>query len=537
MKWTDVPGQTPLRRFTPDGDTHSTGLTLLAAAIAVAVFSPVLWLLLRTADVGLSRIVPLMVRPTAVETLVNSMALVAVVTGASVLIGVPLAVLTTRTDLPFRRFWTVAVSLPLVIPSYIGAFAFVSAFGPRGIFADALSVTLPPLYGFHGAALVLTLFVYPYVFISTRAALLTFDGSLTEAARTLNHGRLDAFRRVTLPRIVPGIAAGALLVALYTLSDFGTPAIMHFDTFTRMIYVEFNTFARDLAALLSVQLLIVTTVILAIESRIGADRNAAYAKGERGGTDALRISLGRWRWPATLFPASIVTATLVVPIGVLLVWLFRSNPGYAGGFAFHWSYGFNSLGVSALAALLATVAALPIAYLSTADGGYLSRLFERTTYVGYAMPGIVLGLSLVYFGSAYAPWLYQTIPLLLFAYVVRFMPQAVGTIRSSFLQVDPRLVEASRTLGRSQLSTFRRVTFPLVLPGIAAGGALVFLTTMKELPATLMLHPTGFKTIVTYIWLVQGSGNYGSAAVPALALVAISALSMFVILARGGYDG
>ncbi|MFB6070218.1 MAG: ABC transporter permease [Halanaeroarchaeum sp.] len=520
-----------------DAVSQSTGLLLLAAGIAVAVLSPVVWLILRAADIGVRRIASLMVRPAAIEVLVNSLALVAVVTVGSVLLGVPLAVLTTRTDLPYRRFWTVAVSLPLVIPSYIGAFAFVSAFGPSGILADAIAVDLPTIYGFAGASLVLTLFIYPYVYISTRAALLTFDASLIEAARTLNHGHWDAFRRVTLPRIVPGIAAGALLVALYTLSDFGTPAIMHFDTFTRMIFVEFNTFARDLAALLSLQLLVVTAVILAIESRIGAEDAEAYASGERGGAEALRIELGRWRWVAMLLPLAVSALTIVVTIAVLVLWLVRASSGYAGGFAFQWSYALNSFSVSALAALFATAAAIPVAYLSTARDGVGSKLIERGTYVGYAMPGIVLGLSLVYFGSTYAPWLYQTIPLLLFAYLVRFMPQAVSTVRSSLLQIDPRLVEASRTLGRSRLSTFRRVTFPLVLPGIAAGGALVFLTTMKELPATLMLHPTGFKTIVTYIWMVQGSGNYGSAAVPALILVAISGLSMFVILARGRYDG
>lgn len=526
-----------LQDLTRETDSYATGLLLLSGAIAALVLSPVVWIVVRTSAIGSSRILELLTSPTSYDALVNSVALVVVVTGASILIGVPLAVLTTRTDLPFRRFWTVVVSVPLVLPSYIGAFAFVSAFGPHGILADALSVELPTMYGFPGAALVLTLFIYPYVFISTRAALLTFDASLIEAARTLNHGRWEAFRRVTLPRIVPGIAAGSLLVALYTLSDFGTPAIMQLDTFTRMIYVEFNTFARDQAALLSIQLLAVTAVILAIESRIGADDSGAYAGSDRGAGDALQISLGRLRWPAMAFPALIAALTLVVPIGVLVFWLVRADPGFGGGFTFQWSYGLNSLWVSAGAALLAIAAAVPVAYLATAHRGRLSTLFERATFVGYAMPGIVLGLSLVYFGSAYAPWLYQTIPLLLFAYVVRFMPQAVGTVRSSFLQVDPKLVEAARMLGRTRFRTFREVTLPLVMPGIAAGGALVFLTTMKELPATLMLQPTGFETIVTYIWLVQGSGNYGSAAVPALLLVAISALSMFIILARGRYDG
>lgn len=149
------------------------------------------------------------------------------------------------------------------------------------------------------------------------------------------------------------------------------------------------------------------------------------------------------------------------------------------------------------------------------------------------MPGIVLALALVYFGSSYMPAIYQTLPLLVFAYVVRFMPQAVGSIRTTTLQVDPRLVEASRTLGTSPLAAFRRVTFPLIVPGVVAGTALVFLTTMKELSITLILKPTGFETLVTQIWRAQDAAYFQHAAVPALLLVAVSRLSMVVLLAQG----
>ena len=138
----------------------------------------------------------------------------------------------------------------------------------------------------------------------------------------------------------------------------------------------------------------------------------------------------------------------------------------------------------------------------------------------------------MYLGLRYVPFLYQSVILLVFAYVIRFLPQAVGTTESSILQVDPQYIEAARSLGYHPLSAFRKVVLPLVAPGIAAGAALVFLTTMKELPATLMLRPTGFETFVTYIWLVQGAGYYGQAAVPALVLVALSGLSMLVILRR-----
>ncbi|MFB6171210.1 MAG: ABC transporter permease [Haloarculaceae archaeon] len=532
---------------------RSLPLVLASAAVAAAVLSPLLWLVLRAADVGVGGAVDILTRPSSVDILLNSLALVALVTVASVALGVPLAVLTVQTDLPFRRFWTVVLALPLVIPSYIGAFAYVSA---PGALADALAPlgvdSVPTIYGLPGAAFVLTLYIYPYVFITTRAALLSMDATLVEAARTLNHSRVSAFRRVTLPRVLPAVAAGGLLVALYTLSDFGTPAIMRVDVFTRSIYVAYNTFARDVAALLSLQLLAVTAVILAVERRVGSATRADTAHATRSaGRGSVQMRLGAWTLPALALCTTVAVLALVVPLGVLLLWLGRASPGYAGGFQFSWVYGLNSVYVSTLAALVAVVAALPVAYLSARSRSPLATLFDRATYVGYAVPGVVLGLALVYFGSSVASFVYQTVPLLVFAYVVRFLPQAVGATRSSVLQVDPKLVEAARSLGESSLGSFRRVTLPLIWPGVAAGAALVFLTTMKELPATLLLQPTGstfvarlvggtsptgFDTLVTYIWLVQEAGHYGQAAVPALVLVGVSAVSMLVILARERYD-
>ncbi len=511
-------------------------LSLLAAAIAALLVLPIVWLILGVVELG-PRALELTVSSTTIRVLVRSVALVIVVTLASVSIGVPLAVLTAQTDLPFRRFWTILVALPLVVPSYLGAFAFVSAFGPQGAFADVLAplgiARIPSIYGFAGVSLVLTLYTYPYVFLTTRASLLSLDASLLEAARTLDCSRREAFRRVTLPQIAPGVAAGALLVALYTLSDFGTPNIMRVEVFTQFIYARYNGFMQDYAALLSLQLLGVTAVILALESRIGADDSGAYgSRGYRGGT---RFALGRWRHLASLLPATIALLAIALPVGIFATWLSRGGPGYdVGGLAFSWVYGWNSVYVAGFAAAVSILVALPVAVRSA--GSRLGRLADRASYVGYATPGIVLAIALVAFSLDLVPALYKTIPLLVFAYVVRFVPQAVGSIRSSVLQVDRRLLEASRTLGRSRLSTFRSVTLPLIAPGLVTGAALVFLTTMKELPATLILRPLGFDTLVTYIWRVQEVGAYGRAAIPALVLVIASGLSMAVILAQEGSE-
>ncbi|GAB3677420.1 ABC transporter permease [Halopiger thermotolerans] len=525
-----------LERAADGDDAAGVGLTLLAAALAAVLVLPLLWLVVDAAALG-GRALELAVAPQTLEVLVRSVALVAVVTGASILVGVPLALLTVQGSIPFPRFWTVLAALPLAVPSYLGAFAFVSAFGPNGEFADLLAPlgvdSVPSIYGFTGAAFVLTLYTYPYVFLTTRASLLSLDGSLVEAARTLNAGRWEAFRRITLPQILPGITAGALLVALYALADFGTPNIMRVEVFTQFIYARYNAFARDYAALLSLQLLTVTAVILALESRIGADESGAYeSSGHRGTAD---LALGRWRYAALVLPAAIALLAIALPIAIFGVWLVTGGPGYQiGRLTFDWEYGFNSAYVALLAAIASVLVALPIAIGSATTDSRLAALADRAPYVGYATPGIVLAIALLSFTLDVLPAIYKTVPLLVFAYVVRFMPQAIGSIRTSTLQVDQRLVEAARTLGRSRLNTFRSVTLPLILPGVVTGAALVFLTTMKELPATLMLRPLGFETLVTFIWRVEEAGLYGQAAVPALVLVGISGLSMAVMLTQEG---
>ncbi len=510
------------------------GLTLLAAGIAAAVVAPVGWLVLTTAGIEADAALETLLRPRTLQVVVNSVVMVGLVTVLSVLLAVPLAYLTVRTDLPGSRYWTVAISMPLVIPSYIGAFAFVSMFGPHGELQSLLAPygveSLPPIYGLQGTVLVVTLYTYPYVFLSARASLLTMDERLLDAARTLNHSRREAFRRVVVPQVRPAVTAGALLVALYALSDFGTPAIMRYDVFTRVIFV--NRFELDFAALLSLQLVAATLFILAIESHV----RGQGVQSTGGGTRRRERSLGAWRWPATAVCGLTTLLALALPIGILGLWLVRAGPaGNSGGFTL--AYVVNSVGVSAVAAVVAAAASLPVAFLAVRHRGRVPAAFERATYVGYAVPGVVIGLALVFFGARYLAPLYQTLPLLVFAYVVRFLPIAVGSTRATLLQVDPDLPAAARVLGRSPAAAFREVTLPLVAPGVLAGAALVFLTTMKELPATLLLRPTGFDTLVVRIWRAESAGYFGAAAMPALILVLVSALSMLVLLSREGHGG
>jgi iron(III) transport system permease protein len=523
----------PREVLTADDGELPVGLTLLAGGVAAAVVAPLAWLVVTALGIEPGVVAETLVRPKTVQVAINSAVMVTLVTVASVVVGVPLAYLTVRTDLPFAKFLTIAVSMPLVVPSYIGAFAFVSAFGPNGELQSLLAPlgveSLPSIYGLQGTVLVITLYTYPYVYISTRASLKTMDERLVDAARTLNHSPREAFRRVILPQVRPAVTAGALLVALYALSDFGTPAIMRYDVFTRVIFV--NRFELDFAALLSLQLVAATLFVLAIESRVrGRDTKGG------GGTRSGQVALGVWRWPAMGICGLVAGTALVLPVAILGLWLVRAGPaGNSAGFQL--SYVLNSVAVSAAAAAVAAVACLPVAYLAVRYRSRVGELIARATYVGYAVPGVVIGLALVFFGARYLAPIYQTLPLLVFAYVVRFLPQAVGSTRASLLQVDPELQDAARVLGRSPWTAFRQVTLPLVAPGVVAGAALVFLTTMKELPATLMLRPANFETLVVRVWRAESAGYFGAAAVPALVLVLVSALSMLVLLSQEGYEG
>ena len=510
-------------------------LWFAAVLVAILVTLPLGYLVIRATGAGADQLWHILLRHRTHQIFFGSTGLAATVTLLSIFIGVTLAWLTGRTDLPGRKFWAVATVLPLVIPSYIGAFTLVSALGPRGLvqgWLEPLGVErLPSIYGFPGALLALTLFTYPYILLSVRAALHGLDPSLEEAARSLGRNSYRIFWEITLPQLRPAILAGALLVALYTLSDFGAVSLLRFDSFTRAIYLQYSaSFDRSVAAVLALLLVVLTLVILILEHR--ARGQARYYRSSAGTVrPASPIRLGNWRWPAIFFCGTITLLGLVTPLLVIGFWLFR---GARAGepIDLNLAIVLNSVVASGSAGFLAVLAAIPVVVLAVRFPGRISRWLEKSTYLGYALPGVVIALSLVFFGAKYALFLYQTLFLLIFAYIVRFLPQAVGSTRASLLQVSPRLEEASRSLGRTPFQALTSITVPLMRPGLVTGLALVFLTAMKELPATLLLGPTGFNTLATRIWGSTEEAFFTQASGPALLLVLVSAVAVWLILSQ-----
>ena len=506
----------------------------LAIAAAAAACVPLIYLVVRAAEADGDAWRDALGADTA-RLLANTVALTAAVTGASIALALPIAWLTERTDLPGARWWRTGTILPLAIPSYVGGFAAAVALGPNGSLQRLLEPLgverLPELYGFFGAWLVLTLFTYPYLLLVLRAGLRDMDPALEESSRSLGQGAWGTFRRVVVPQLRAPLAAGALLVALYVISDFGAVSMMRFDTFTRAIYVRFtSSFDRSSLAVLSLVLVALIALILALD---WSQRRRArfYRLGGGAARTPRLVRLGRWRWWALGGLTLLMVLALGVPIGVLLHWLIN---GLEQGETFPglWSGVLNSLQASALAGAVAVAAAIPLAVVVVRRPGRLSRLLDRASYVGYALPGIVVAFALIFLTIRVWPGVYQTLAVLIFAYAVLFLPQAMGGIRASMVRVPPGLEEASRGLARGPWRTFVGVTLPLITPGLAAGFGLVFLTTMKELPATLLLAPIGFETLATQVWVDHEDVYFARAAASALLLLICAAIPMALLFGR-----
>ena len=490
-------------------------LLALGALTAFVAVVPLVYLVVRVAGAGLDRILDTLLRLRTLETVGTSVALVVVVTGACLAIGIPTAWLVARTDVPLRRAWLVLVALPLAMPSYVAAYAWLAQF--------------PAMSGFWAAALILTLVSTPYVVLPVAAALRTADPALEEVARSLGRGPVRAFVTATLPQAWPSAAAGALLVALYTLSDFGAVALFRVDAFTRVIYASYRaSFDRVGAAVLALVLVALAALLVLAERRVrGRARRWRVASGAQRENPPARLT-GAARTGAIAWLAGLATLALGVPIASLIARMLEGTRG-----SLDWgelaAAALTSAAVATAGAVLAVLLALPVGVLAARYATRPVRTIETVSYTGHALPGVVVGLSLVFLTLAVVPAAYQTVLTLAFAYAVLFLPKAIGATRSSTAAVPPILERTARTLGRGPLRAWAETTARLTAPGIAAGGLLVLLTAMKELPATLMLRPTGLDTLATELWSRTELAAYGAAAPYAIALIALAAIPAWLL--------
>ncbi|HEU5082002.1 MAG TPA: iron ABC transporter permease [Acidimicrobiales bacterium] len=510
-------------------------LTLSAASALVALgfATPLAYLVSRVA-VGDVRVSSVVGDEVVQDALFRTIVLATLVAASAAVVGTALAWLVARSDLPFRRVFAVLVPLPLVFPSFVGALALRASVAPGGLLESLpLGIDrLPQVDGLFGSWLVLTLFTYPYVQLPVAARLRALSPSLEESARLLGRRPLAVFVQVVLPQARTAIAAGTLLVFLYAVSDFGAVDLLGYPALTRVIYAN-RVLRRDLAMALGLVLAVVALLVTIAERR--AARNAATAPSLRT-KRSLTVPLGRWRWPAFALVVFFLLNAIAAPVLSLAHWTRR---GLSSGSldvqdADLWTPVLNTAGIALVTALVAVAVVLPLAFLSTRYRSRIAGPALTLVVGGFALPGIVIALSMVFLSlnSPLLDRLYQTFVLLVVAYVVHFGAQSVRAAAVAVSSVPARLDDAARMLGADRWRRLFRIDIPLMAPGLAAGGGLVLLSTMKELPATLLLAPIGFETLATRIWSATEANALAEAGLTALVLLAVSGLLTWLLVVR-----
>jgi iron(III) transport system permease protein len=496
-------------------------LLAVCALPALLVLLPIVYTFLQALEVPLRAAAHLIFRPLVGLLLLNTLTLTVTATLVAAVLGTAAAWLVERTRLPGRRLWGTIVVVPLAIPPFISSFAWISL--------------TPQLQGFAGALLIVSTSYLALVYLPVAAALRGMDPALEETARALGESPWGAFRRVVLPQLRPALLGGMLLVALNTLVEFGAFALLRYRTFTTEIYAEYRIgFGGPQASLLAMILILLCAICLVAEQKVrGRRRYARTARGTRGAP--VVYDLGWKRWPAVLAFTAFGAATLGMPFGMIAYWLTQhASAATAPALAslpriIDATVSSVALGVAGAA--LTLLLALPLAFLTVRYDGRLTVILERTAYLAQGVPGIVVALALVSLTITSVRFLYQSAFVLIVAYAILFLPLALVAVRAALSQGQRNLEEAGRSLGLGWLAVVWRVVVPLAAPGLGAAAAMVFISVSTELTTTLILSPTGTRTLATQVWANTSALAFAAAA-PYAALLAVMSLISSWLLAR-----
>jgi iron(III) transport system permease protein len=486
------------------------GLSWMAlVALMVSLFSliPLGFVIVMAFQSGWETVSALVFRPRVGEILVNTVLLVLLTLPISIALAVALAWLTERTDLPGARLWAWLAVAPLAVPAFVHSYSWITL--------------IPGLHGLGAGVLVSVIAYFPFLYLPIAASLRRLDPALEDAAASLGHAPPKVFLRVVLPQLRLAICGGSLLVGLHLLAEYGLFVFIRFDTFTTAIVDQFqSTFNGAAANMLAGVLVTCCLVLLTIEVLVrGEERYARVGSGAARQLPPTR--LGRATLPSLILMALVALLSLGVPFLTIGRWL------YAGGFdVWRLDEIGRALGQTLFLALagglLATAAAIPMAWLSIRAPGPLQRLLEGCNYVVGSLPGVVIALALVTITVRTALPLYQTVFTIVVAYALMFLPRALISLRASIAQAPIELERAASGLGRRPLNALWATTIRLSAPGAAASMALVALGIMNELTATQMLAPNGTRTLALAFWAYSGEIDYAAAAPYALIMVVVS---------------
>ena len=504
---------------------------LLSIVIGAAFAGPAAFVVWRTLRLGASLPDTLAEVPAP---LWRTIQLAVLVSTTAAVLGTGLGWLTTRTNLPMRRVWRIVLVLPLVLPSFVGAAAFIAGLAPGGIIHDALDVVgidAPRRFRGLGASwFVLSAFTYPYVMLPVMARMVGLRSSLEESGRLLGLSASATFLRITLPQLKPAILGGSLLVFLYTVSEFGAVQLLGYDTLTRVIYATRQTNRALSFASASVVLILALGVVALERSQRGR-----VTPDERASPLPSRTIILGWRAiPALLACLFVAGIGLIVPLLSLGTWARRGLADGRVSLSDLVDPAISTATVAVTAAVLAVIVVLPVAIGSIRRPHPTSRIASVFVIGGFAIPGLVIALALAVM-TLNTPLLdrfYQTMGLLVLAYVIHFGSQALAATETAVGAVPTQLRDSAKLLEPNWFRRTWRVDLPLMRPGLAAAGGLVMLSTLKELPITLLLSPIGFSTLATEVWSSYEEGFYAATGLASLVLVAISALLTWVLVLR-----
>jgi iron(III) transport system permease protein len=486
------------------------------------------------------------------DLLTNTALLAAGVLSVTFVLGVSLAWLTAICDFPGRKIFTWALLLPLAMPTYVLAFVTLGLLDFSGPVQTVLrewapthKIRFPDVRSAGGVIAVMSLALYPYVYILARSAFITQGKRAMEAAQTLGCNQIAAFFKVALPMARPWIAGGLLLVLMETLADFGAVSIFNYDTFTTAIYKAwYGFFSLPAAAQLSALLVMIVFVVIMIEHKMRSKMQ--FTQSGRLNMQIDRICLTGWRrWTAAFFAGTVLLIAFLIPFSQLLIWsvqIFTEefNGRYLG-----------YLGRSIFFAFLATIAvcccALLLSYTQRRHVDKTTRMLIRISTLGYALPGTVLAVGIFIVinfvdnflaeliksitSFDYGTFMQGTILTVIVAYMVRFMAAGFNPLNSAMHRITPNLDEASVSMGVTGMSLLMRVHLPILRTGVLTASMLVFVEVMKEMPITLMTRPFGWDTLAVKIFELTSEGEWERAALPAVALV-LGGLLPVVILTR-----
>jgi len=471
------------------------------------------------------------------ELLFNTVSLAGVVAVLTLLLGVSTAWMVTRFDFRGRWLWEIALVLPLAMPTYVLAYVYNYLLGFGGPVEHLWQTVAGPQtrifspQSFWGATLVMALDTFPFVYLLTRSALLSLNVSFEEVARTCGASHLQTMLRVTLPLLRPSIVAGVALVILYVVSDFGAVSLLRYQTLTYAVFQQMTGRSDNTAASILSILLVVLALIFLLAERWFRHKSRFYQTTGRYHAPQ-RIRCGWLKTAAfTAYLAAIVGAAFGVPAYLLIQWSLSMEARAildARFIGFVW----NSALLSTLAATAGVLVGLPLAYLASRKPTWLNIGCLQAAYAGYVLPGPVAALAVLVLFLKVMPFFYGTAVVLVVAYVLHFLPAGLQSLEPALQQITPNLEEVARTLGLGMRETWRHVTLPLIRNGFIVAWVLIFLQTMKELPATLLLRPVGFDTLAIRVWLEASEEYYQLAAPSALLIVLVGLPALVLLLSR-----